>query len=130
MALRSQSWGTDTCKCEFEVGWDDATDEDSRAHTFKKVFKQCPDHTEPDESQRYLDVSEENRRKNVGLGIMETLLSLDADQLAVLHGVWSFSGSVPRPMTVAAGKLLTSTEKDTAQTALDAQFGAGLVTVT
>lgn len=68
---RITRWSPDTCGCILEYEWDDAQDENTRTHSFKRIIKTCPEHAVLAGKPHYDQVLSENTRKNIGLNIIQ-----------------------------------------------------------
>lgn len=126
--LRTTRWSPDTCGCILEFEWDDAQDENTRVHSYKKVVKLCAEHDKlgfkdkPD----YDQVMSENTRKNTVWGMVKTQLNLSDSDLEKY--LWWFDGT--RILQVSLlGINLTGAQRNKLQSDCNTQFGTNKVKV-
>lgn len=129
MAKHVNRWRPDTCGCVIEFSFDDEADIETMTHEWEKTIKTCPEHFSitPGPTQ-YAVILEENQRKNVALGMVGTLATVDRDELQNAHS-WSFDSSKPRVLTLSFKGKLAANELSGIQAAADLQFGSGLVEI-
>lgn len=127
MARHLNQWRPDTCGCVLGFAFDD---EDSLVpHTWESTKATCPEHMLiTDGATLYATVLEENQRKNVVLGMVKTLATIDRDVLQDAHS-WSFDTSTPRILTLSFKNRIPAQEVRGMQDAADLQFGSGLVVI-
>ncbi len=127
MAKHLNEWRPDTCGCVLEFAFDD---EDSLVvHTWESTKATCPEHILiTDGDTLYAAVLEENQRKNVALGLILTLATVDREVMQDAHQ-WSFDSSTPRIVTISFGNRLPANELGAIRDAANLQFGSGLVVV-
>ena len=129
MAKHVNEWRPDTCGCVIEFFFDDELEPDVMTQTWESTKNTCPVHVAiTDGVTLYAAVLEENQRKNVALGIVKTLATVDRDALQDAHS-WSFDDSSPRVLTLSFGRRLPADELVGVRTATDLQFGTGLVVI-
>ena len=141
MVIKTTRWSPDTCGCVFEYEWDDATNESTRQHIFKRVDKECVSHshlTGNSKKDMYDSSVEENQRKNGTVSELASKASaeyfdISGDGTTTLkNGVtiyWTWSGTAPnRIMTIhVVGKTLTQNRMNQIQNALNTKFGINKV---
>src|SRR5687768_6009042 len=134
MTIRTTRWSPDTCSCVFEYTWDDTVAESSRTHTLSTVVNKCATHTSLVNATCYSTVLDENSRKNIALQVAldngpTTLYDLSGTTRTLKPAITynnSWSGTVPnRVLTISfTGISLTTTQKNTIQTAENTKFGS------
>ena len=127
----------DTCDCEFSYTWDD-TQLPNPTHTIFDFTRICADHSaEPNLTNRFNIVTEENKRKNDAL---ENIIANGPTALYdTINGARQFKsnisivgewvGTIPnRTLNITLiGITLTTTQKNTINNALTTKFGSGKV---
>ena len=139
MTIKTTKWRPDTCGCELEYTWDDSVSADQRTHTLLNVLNKCPDHSTLTNSDVYSAIIDENPRKNIAL---TTALDNGPTSLYdVVNGArqlkptitytYSWTGTAPnRVLRISfTGVSLTTTQKNTIQTAENTRLGNGKVAV-
>lgn len=121
-------WRPDTCGCVLEFAFDDDEDAETRTHEWESTKKTCPAHIAIIGEALFTAVLEENRRKNVALGMIKTLSTIDQSILQDSH-TWSFDDSTPRVLTLSFKRNVPSNELTGIRTATDLQFGPNLVII-
>jgi len=129
MAKHVNEWRPDTCGCVLEFWFDDELPSELVVHSWEATKTTCPEHILiTDGATLYAAVLEENQRKNIALGMVKTLATVDRDELQRVHQ-WSFDSSSPRVLTLSFGRLIPASEVSGMQAAADLQFGPGLVVI-
>ena len=139
MATKTTRWRPDHCACELEFTWDEAVAQASRTHTFSKDNTRCTIHSALTGSTLFNTVLEENQRKNIALQIAldngpSTLYDLSGTTRILKPAItynYAWTGAAPnRVLTMSfIGVSLTTTNKNTIQTAENTRFGTGKVAV-
>ena len=140
MAIKTTTWHPDTCNCEISYSWDNTLSEENRVHTFSHVDNKCSAHQSLSDQQIYDTISEENPRKNITLercltsgpsALYDTNPDGSRKLKTTLGFNFSWSGTAPnRVLTVSfTGVSLTTTQKNTIQSALNTRFGSGKVLI-
>lgn len=126
--IRTQRWIPDTCAneatgdvCVFLETWDDSVPDIGRTHSFKTREKVCSRHGSLPEQACYAANYEENRRKNVAIGIAKTTRpTMDEKQVR-----WSFRADGTLDLVI--GTDFTAQQRNQVRSAVDLQFGPGKV---
>ncbi|GAJ01272.1 unnamed protein product, partial [marine sediment metagenome] len=123
--IRVTRWSPDTCGCILEYEWDDAQDENTRTHSFKKAVKLCEHHKALAASGAYNQVMSENTRKNQVWGFIEDMKSKAGEKdsivaVAIEDYTWSFDAT--RKLKVGFLGKLKAGEKSSLQTLCDSKF--------
>jgi hypothetical protein len=117
--------------CIIDEQWDADLDPASRVHTLVRVVKKCSVHSALSDADCREAVVNENVRKNVTVGIVESHFSLSMTEearLALMEAItWSFDGS--RNLTVSVPGIAAQDVTDM-QADCDVQFGPNVVTIT
>lgn len=120
--IRVTRWSPDTCGCELEYEWDDAQDENTRTHRFKRAVHLCECHRDSVATEAYDEVLKENTRKNIVFAEAQKINpTLTVDDYA-----WSFDAN--RNLKVSLSKL-TADQKKSLKSLCDDKFGSGKVEV-
>ena len=140
MTIKTTRWSPDTCTCSIEYSWDDTVAESIRTHSLSNIVQKCSAHSILTDTNVFTTVSEENPRKNQALqNILDN--SPTTALYDIVNGIrqlkptisynFSFSGTAPnRVLTVSfTGISLTTTQKNTLQSALNTRFGSGKVLI-
>ena len=129
MAKHLNEWRPDTCGCVLEFFFDDEEDSTLVVHSWESTLKTCPVHTAiTDGVSLYAAVLEENQRKNVAIGMIGTLVTVDREEIMNASS-YSFDGSTPRVLTISFKHKIPAAEINGIQNAADLQFGSGLVVI-
>lgn len=121
--VRVTRWSPDTCGCVLEYEWDDAHNENTRTHSFKRAVKLCEHHKALEATKAYDEVVSENTRKNIAFGEAQKVnpdITLD-------DYTWAFDKD--RKLKVGFLGKLKAGEKQGLQTLCNSKFGAGKVEV-
>lgn len=139
MTTRTTRWLPDHCSCIVEFTWDDSVSETNRVHIYSNHVNRCASHSSGTASSAYNACLEENQRKNIALGVAlssgpSTLYDTvsGARQLkSTITYNFSWSGTSPnRVLRISfTGVTLTTTNKNTIQSAENTRFGSNRVTV-
>lgn len=121
---RVTTWSPDTCDCVLEYEWDDAQDENTRIHSFKRIIKACPEHAALAGKPLYDQVISENTRKNITF----TEIQKAHPQVTSDNYLWFFDKKRELQISLV-GVDLPEAAKQGLQTALDAKFGSRKVKV-
>jgi len=141
MTIKTTRFSPDTCQCVLEYTWDDTVSETNRVHTLSNFVTKCPAHSSlSTDKDRWDSVFEENPRK--ALASQHILDNSPTTALYdIINGVrqlkpsitlnFSWSGTAPnRVLTISyTGITLTTTQKNTIQSALNTRFGSGKVLI-
>ncbi len=120
MAIHTQRSTFDTCaspSCQFHENWDDAINDVARTHTCIAVERLCARHVMLEPLAAYTACYDENRRKNITLSAIQTMVS------DFSHQQYRWSYSHDGLLTVDLSGHLTTTQKTQLQAILDIQFG-------
>ena len=123
--INTTRWSPDTCGCILEYTWDTEAPDGQRSHTFKTAVRVCQTHAALGHVAgltHYSAVLDENQRKNLVLGIAQSLLA----SIAPEDYVWAFGPT--RALSVRIARL-SNPQKTQLQRDCDAQFGANVVQV-
>jgi len=130
-------WTPDTCAnppCIFQY-----TDDGNA--TLTNTVRKCSRHSAQSDSAAYTNVKEENQRKNISYQFVldnsptTALFDTQPDGTKTLkNGItfsWSWSGTPPNTVLTITytGISLTTTQKNTIQSALNTRFGSGKVLI-
>ena len=127
MAIKTTTWGPDTCSCRVTFQWDDEVPSDLRIHTQIAVESKGPEHAAIVDGSLYQTLLGENRRKNLTFGIARAELARP-DNDPVQWYSWSFTPG--RVLEVSFISIVVSNAvKQRIQNACDLQFGPGTVVV-
>jgi len=140
MTIQTTRYSPDTCACVIDYTWDDTLTEDNRVHSLKTYINKCPSHISlATDNDRWNAVFEENPRKNKtlqnildnGPATLYDLVNGSKQLKRTITYSFSWSGTAPnRVLTVSfTGIVLTTNQKNIAQTFLNNQFGAGKVLI-
>lgn len=121
--IRVTRWSPDTCGCVLEYEWDDAQDEKTRTHSFKRVVKLCEHHKALAVDKAYDQVVSENTRKNIVFGEVQKI----KPDITPDDYTWSFDDK--RKLKVGFLGKLQADKRGNLQTQLDSKFGEGKVEV-
>ena len=120
-------WKPDTCRCVIEQWFDD--DAEPRVVLYANILSTCPEHTATGETL-WNAIRGENSRKNVVLGIVESVINLATREDFT---TWQFltsrlSGSDERVLEVTIANVNTP-QRNAVQNAANLQFGSGAMVV-
>ena len=139
MVITITRWGPDTCGCVMDYSWDTASSPDTRVHTFSRVEKKCPEHTQLTDSLAYDACLDENKRKNILRG--ELVKRTDIAEDKVRDGedtfkdfktgiIYDWRFDVDRKLEVRIlGTDLPVNDKNSIQATADALFGVDKVVI-
>lgn len=114
---RTTQWSPDTCGCILEYEWDDAQNENTRTHTFKKIVKLCERHKMLSGTKAYDQLMSENTRKNRVLGEAQKVYS----SITPEDYTWSFDAN--NKLKVSFSGKLKAKDKSRLQIFCDDEFG-------
>lgn len=121
--LKVTRWSPDTCGCVLEYEWDDAQDENTRTHKFKKAVQLCEHHKALIHGRAHDQVLSENTSKNKVWGKAREI----KPDLELGDFTWSFDKD--RKLKVGFLGNLTVTQKKQLKDFADAEFGSDKVEV-
>lgn len=127
MTKHVNEWRPDTCRCVLEFFFDD---EDNLVDPeWESTKETCPVHAIiTDGPSLHATIREENQRKNVAIGMVGTLATVDRE-IIMNASNYSFDDSTPRALTISFKRKIPANELGGIKDAIDLQFGPGLVVV-